>query len=289
MVSAWDDVALIIGRPQLLPMGSATLSGGEINGKSVDPEFGACILLTGQSFIPFSIVNPQLKQDRRWTRRKEARPAELMSAALDLFVERGFASTRLDEVAARAGVSKGTLYLYFSSKEELFKAVIRSGIVPLIERGERLLDEHRGSATELLREIVFSWWASVGTTKLGGIPKLMFSECRNFPEIGKFYYDEVISRGHLLVQTVLERGMTSGEFRQMDANYAMRVILAPLVFLLLWRHSFDFCDTKRVDPEKYLDQHLDMVIHGLGCGGRAEKKGGSPAKIISIEKKGRRR
>ena len=88
---------------------------------------------------------PQPKQDRRWTRRKEARPAELMSAALDLFVERGFAATRHDEVAARAGVSKGTLYLYFSSKEELFKAVIRSGIVPLIERGERLLDEHHGS------------------------------------------------------------------------------------------------------------------------------------------------
>jgi AcrR family transcriptional regulator len=246
-------------------------------------------LLTARSFIRFPIVNPQPKQDRRWTRRKEARPAELMSAALDLFVERGFAATRLDEVAALAGVSKGTLYLYFSSKEELFKAVIRSGIVPLIERGERLLQEHRGSAADLLHEIVFNWWASVGTTKLGGIPKLMFSECRNFPEIGKFYYDEVISRGHLLVQAVLERGMKSGEFRQMDANYAMRVILAPMVYLLLWRHSFDFCDTKRVDAEKYLDQHLDMIINGLGPGGRGEKKGASPAKVISIEKKGRNR
>ncbi|MEQ1882699.1 MAG: helix-turn-helix domain-containing protein, partial [Burkholderiales bacterium] len=86
------------------------------------------------------------RQDRRWTRRKQARPAELMAAALDLFVERGFAATRLDDVAAQAGVSKGTLYLYFSSKEELFKAVIRSGIVPLIERGERQLEEHQGPA-----------------------------------------------------------------------------------------------------------------------------------------------
>ncbi len=246
-------------------------------------------------------MNPQPKQDRRWTRRKEARPAELMSAALDLFVERGFAATRLDEVAARAGVSKGTLYLYFSSKEELFKAVIRSGIVPLIERGERLLEDHQGTSTELLREIVFNWWESVGTTQLGGIPKLMFSECRNFPEIGKFYYEEVISRGHLLVQTVLEKGMRSGEFRRMDANYAMRMILAPLVYLLLWRHSFDFCDSKRVDPEEYLDQHLDLVVNGLRpeakgdktgdstIDRRIEKKGVQPAKIISIEKKGRNR
>ncbi len=209
-----------------------------------------------------------------------------MSAALDLFVERGFAATRLDEVAARAGVSKGTLYLYFSSKEELFKAVIRSGIVPLIERGERLVDEHRGTSSELLREIVFNWWTSVGTTKLGGIPKLMFSECRNFPEIGKFYYEEVISRGHLLVQTVLERGMKSGEFRPMDANYAMRIILAPLVYLLLWRHSFDFCDSRRVDPEEYLDQHLDIIVNGLGAGVAEEKKNRPPAKIISIDKKG---
>lgn len=235
------------------------------------------------------IVNPLAKQDRRWTRRKEARPAELMSAALDLFVERGFAATRLDEVASRAGVSKGTLYLYFSSKEELFKAVIRSGIVPHIERGERLLEGHHGSASELLRKIVFNWWAAVGTTKLGGIPKLMFSECRNFPEIGRFYYEEVITRGHLLVQTVLERGMTSGEFRRMDANNAMRLIIAPLVYLLLWRHSFDFCDGKRVDPEKYLEQHLDMVVNGLALDGQVQKKGMEPVKIISIEKKGRNR
>lgn len=220
-----------------------------------------------------------------------------MSAALDLFVERGFAATRLDEVAARAGVSKGTLYLYFSSKEELFKAVIRSGIVPLIEHGERLLDEHRGTSSQLLREIMFNWWEAVGATKLGGIPKLMFSECRNFPEIGKFYYDEVISRGHLLVQTVLERGMKSGEFRSMDANYAMRMILAPLTYLLLWRHSFDFCDSKRVDPERYLDQHLDMVVNGLRPDERQaaldaspnRKINARPAKIISIEKKGRNR
>jgi hypothetical protein len=88
--------------------------------------------------------------------------------------------------------------------------------------------------------------------------------------------------------------MKSGEFRRMDANYAMRMILAPLVYLLLWRHSFDFCDSKRVDPEEYLDQHLDMVVNGLRPDVREEKvreekKGGPPAKIISIRKKGRNR
>lgn len=222
------------------------------------------------------------RQSGRWTRRKEARPAELMAAALDIFVDRGFAATRLDQVAARAGVSKGTLYLYFSSKEELFKAVIRSGIVPLIERGERQLVEHKGSSTDLLRQIVLGWWASVGDTKLGGIPKLMFSECRNFPEIGKFYYDEVISRGHRLVQTVLEQGMRTGELRDMDAGYATRLILAPLVFLLLWRHSFEICDSKQIEPQRYLEMHLDIVIHGL-VPRHGEKRS---AQVVQLKKKG---
>ncbi|HEY5930450.1 MAG TPA: TetR/AcrR family transcriptional regulator, partial [Burkholderiales bacterium] len=230
-------------------------------------------------------MTPLQRQDRRWTRRKEERPAELMAAALDLFVERGYAATRLDDVAARAGVSKGTLYLYFSSKEELFKAVIRSGIVPLIEQGERLHEEHQGSAGELLRKIVFAWWQSVGSSKLGGIPKLMFSECRNFPEIGQFYFEEVISRSYRLIESVMESGMASGEFRRMDANYATRLVVAPIVLLLLWRYSFDFCESKSVDAESYLEQHLDVFISGLVAresGDRPDlndKKGARPAKV----------
>jgi len=230
-------------------------------------------------------MTPQQRQDRRWTRRKEERPAELMAAALDLFVERGYAATRLDDVAALAGVSKGTLYLYFSSKEELFKAVIRSGIVPLIEQGERLHEEHQGSAGELLRKIVFAWWQSIGSSKLGGIPKLMFSECRNFPEIGQFYFEE----------SVMESGMNGGEFRRMDANYATRLVVAPIVLLLLWRYSFDFCESKCVDAESYLEQHLDVFINGLVARefkektGANENKGAKPAKVVSIEKKGRAR
>ena len=240
-------------------------------------------------------MTPQQRQDRRWTRRKEERPAELMAAALDLFVERGYAATRLDDVAALAGVSKGTLYLYFSSKEELFKAVIRSGIVPLIEQGERLHEEHQGSAGELLRKIVFAWWLSVGSSKLGGIPKLMFSECRNFPEIGQFYFEEVISRSYRLIESVMESGMNDGEFRRMDPNYATRLIVAPIVLLLLWRYSFDFCESKCVDAESYLEQHLDVFINGLVVREFKEKtcanqnKGAKPGKVVSIERKGRAR
>lgn len=203
------------------------------------------------------------RQDRRWTRRKEARPAELISAALDLFVERGFAATRLEDVAARAGVSKGTLYLYFPSKEDLFKAVVRGGIVPAIERAEKQFEDHRGGAGELIRQLVNGWWTSVGNTRLGGIPKLMIAESGNFPELAQFYHDEVISRGHRLVAAAVQRGIDTGEFQPVDVNYAMRLVIAPLWLLTVWRFSFGQCDNQQLDPVAYLDLHLDLILRGL--------------------------
>jgi len=199
----------------------------------------------------------------RWTRRKQARPAELLAAALELFVERGYAATRLEDVANRAGVSKGTVYLYFPGKEELFKAVVREGLVPLLERGEKLVAEQRGSALELIRDLVRGWWEGFGLTPYAGIPKLMISECRNFPELGKFYVDEVISRGQKLVCSAVQRGVDSGEFRQIDPAYVARLVFAPLVLMVIYHHSFDFCSAQKVDPDAYVEQHLDILQRGL--------------------------
>jgi AcrR family transcriptional regulator len=199
----------------------------------------------------------------RWTRRKEARPAELLAAALELFVERGYAATRLEDVAKRAGVSKGTVYLYFPGKEDLFKAVVREGLVPLLERGERMLAEHKGTAVDLIRDLVRGWWEGFGLTRYAGIPKLMVSECRNFPELGKFYVDEVIARGQKLVRAAVRRGLDSGEFRRIDPDHVARLVFAPLVLMVIYRHSFDFCSAQGLDPDAYVEQHLDILQRGL--------------------------
>ena len=199
----------------------------------------------------------------RWTRRKEARPAELLAAALELFVERGYAATRLEDVARRAGVSKGTVYLYFPGKEDLFKAVVREGLVPLLERGEKVVAEHQGSAVDLIRELVRGWWEGIGMTPYAGIPKLMVSECRNFPELGKFYVDEVIARGQKLVRAVVRRGLDNGEFRKIDPDHVARLVFAPLVLMVIYRHSFDFCSVQSLDPDVYVEQHLDLLLRGL--------------------------
>src|ERR1035437_4617735 len=160
------------------------------------------------------------KSKPRWCRRKEARPQELLAAALDLFVERGYAATRLDDVAAQAGVSKGTLYLYFTNKEELFKAVVRESVLPVLGEAEETIDRYEGSSETLLREIMLGWWQRIGNTKVAGISKLMVEESGNFPDVAKFYHEEVISRGTAVIGRVLERGVKRGEFRAIDTGQA---------------------------------------------------------------------
>ena len=196
-------------------------------------------------------------------RRKDARPGELASAALELFVERGFSATRLDDVAKRAGVSKGTLYLYFDSKDDLFKAVVREGIVSRIEEAEERIRAYTGNTPDLLGELVHDWWNQIGATKLAGISKLMMSEAGNFPDLAKFYHDEVIVRGTALFASVIQRGIDSGEFRPVPLEFVPRIACAPVNMLMLWRHSFDLCGGNVIDPIAYLDAHTDLLVNGL--------------------------
>jgi AcrR family transcriptional regulator len=204
-----------------------------------------------------------LKQKPRWARRKDARPQELLEAALDLFVERGYAVTRLDDVAARAGVSKGTLYLYFTNKEELFKAVVRENLFPVLTEAEEIIGRYEGNSAELFREFILKWWEKIGETRLSGITKLMIAESGNFPEVTKFYHDEVISRSNAIIIRMLERGIARGEFRCIDTPHANRVICAPIIMLMMWKHAFGACQAEPVSPQRYLDCFIDLLLHGL--------------------------
>ena len=196
-------------------------------------------------------------------RRKEARPSELLEAALSLFVEKGFPATRLEDVAARAGVSKGTLYLYFENKDALFKAVIQEGIIPVIAENEAIAARHSGCSFDLLELLLENWWTKIGQTAFAGIPKLMVAEARNFPELASFYYENVISRGRALVGSALRRGMESGEFRSMDVETTVDVVIAPILMLLIWRYSMSCCQGSESDPQMYLRIHMDLLRQGL--------------------------
>jgi AcrR family transcriptional regulator len=208
----------------------------------------------------------------RWARRKEARPAELLAAALDLFVERGFAGTRLDDVAARAGVSKGTLYLYFENKEELFKAVVRENIVARISAARDELSSYDGDTAELLRSLIRRWWYEFGATQAGGISKLMMAESGNFPDITRFFLKEVIEPWHRLVGAVIERGIRRGEFRPLDVPTFVQVVTAPMVMLSLWTRSFGPCSARPLDAESYVDTLLDMALASLQAKAAAPRR-----------------
>ncbi len=201
----------------------------------------------------------------RWERRKDARPAELLEAALDLFVEKGYAAARLDDVASRAGVSKGTLYLYYASKEELFKAVVRQNIVPLIEAFERDVASSSASSAELLGGFFRQWWSSFGATRLPGIAKLVVGEAGNFPELARFFQEEVVLRNALLLRSIVERGVRQNEFREVDVDACIHLWMSPMVMRAIWAHSILPCcpAAPEVPIERFLAAHLDFVLGAL--------------------------
>jgi len=210
-------------------------------------------------------LNSALETTHKRERRKEARPGELLDAALDLFVEKGFSAARVDEVAARAGVSKGTLFLYFESKEDLFKAVVRENIANQFPTWQEEFVAFQGSSADMLRYALLSWWERIGKTRASGITKLVMSEAQNFPEIAQFYQEEVIKPGNAMIRRILERGVSSGEFRQLDLEQAVHIIVAPMIFLMMWKHSMGACaaSAKIVDPEQFIHMQVDVLLHGM--------------------------
>jgi TetR/AcrR family transcriptional regulator len=207
----------------------------------------------------------------RRERRKEARPGELLDAALDLFVEKGFAATRSEEVAARAGVSKGTLFLYFPSKEELFKAVVRENMSGRFAEWQEEFDTFEGTTAEMVRYCMRVWWDRIGATRASGITKLIISEARNFPDIAAFYQQEVIRPGTELIRRILQRGVDRGEFRPLDMEYAVFGIIAPMIFLIMMKHSLGVCMPQdyALDPERYIASQVETLLHGLRVDGAA--------------------
>lgn len=196
-------------------------------------------------------------------RRKDARPAELLDAALDTFREKGFAATRMEDIAARAGVSKGTIYLYYPSKQAVFEALVRANLVPRIERIQALMATAQGSATERLHMMITAFAQVAADARLVALPKLVLAEAGNFPDLARFYRHEVVGRGLALVAGILRGGMESGEFRALDAEVTARLFMAPMILAALWRTTFAPIEDVPLPPETLLRQHLDLFLRGL--------------------------
>ena len=238
------------------------------NTRLIDAISKIVTLLTNQSLImslPQTLRDLVCPAPHKRERRKEARPGELLDAALSIFVEKGYAATKVEEVAQRAGVSKGTLFLYFSSKEELFKAVVRQNISGKFSEFNAALDEYEGSTADLLRIFVHAWWSRVQESQGAGITKLMVSEGGQFPELADFYRTEVVEPGSHLIRRVLERGAQRGEFRSLDPNYGFYTVMAPVMFLALWKNAprLSGSDGFTMNVTTYLDMQIDILLSGI--------------------------
>lgn len=199
----------------------------------------------------------------KFRRRKEARPGEIVEAALALFSEKGFAATRLDEIAARAGVSKGALYLYFATKEDLFRAVVTQAVAPDLERVGDFARAHQGTFAELLSTIVRLFARTAATGSIGPMAKAVIGESRNFPELARHWHDTVVSPMLLLMAGAIARAQDRGEVRQGDPRlYAMQVA-SPVLMGMLWRETFVPGGAEPFDLGELAEQHVRTLLHGL--------------------------
>lgn len=193
----------------------------------------------------------------RYQRRKEDRPQEITEAAFAVFAEKGYAAARVEEVARRAGVSKGLTYLYFKTKEELFKAVIKSVVVRRIDALLKTLETTEMSSEEFLRGPMLEFMKSVPGSPIAIVIRLLISEGQRHPDLVDFYWDNVVAKGLAAITKFVERGVERGEFRETAVTDLPQLVLAPMMLSIIWRILF----TKReLDTDKFMETQIDMLL-----------------------------
>ena len=202
-------------------------------------------------------------QQPKFQRRAEERPREICAAALEVFAEKGFAAAKLDEIAKRAGVSKGTLYLYFNDKEQLFRAVVRDAVVPNVEKLSAALIQTGLTFGELVRLFLANFVEVANRVPVGAVAKMVISESRNFPELAKVWHDEVVSKGLGAVTALIEMAQAKGEVRAGDARLHAFTLMGPMLMGVIYRETLEPVGGTPLDLAGLARQHVETVLSGL--------------------------
>lgn len=200
---------------------------------------------------------------QRWSRRKDARAPEILDAALACFAAKGFSGTRMDDIAARAGITKGTIYLYFDSKEALFKALARQSIGVQIDAVKAQIVASDAPSADLLRLVLTGMGEFARTSDRVVLPRVLLAEAGTFPELAEFWRREIIDRGLGLFETIIRRGVARGEFRDVEPGQAARVCAAPFLVIVFWRTVFGQFDDKPYDYAGLIETHVQTLVQGL--------------------------
>ena len=200
---------------------------------------------------------------KKHNRRPEARPAEILAAALDLFAERGFSATRMQDIASRAGLSKASIYLYFKDKMALLQVLVQTTVGDNLVQARSLAVGHVGPVGDLLVQVLGFMAGRIGSTRMPDLVKLIISESRAHPEIGRFYLDNVINQGLPFFEALIRRGIASGEFRAVDPRLAVKSMVAPVLLAAIWRTVFEPLGADKLDIEAFIRQSADCLVRGL--------------------------
>lgn len=196
-------------------------------------------------------------------RRPEERPAEILAAALELFAEKGFSATRMDEVAARAGLSKAGVYLYFKDKTALLKALVNEMAGANISVARGIVEAHEGPLSPLVATILAFLAGQVRHTRFPELIKIVISESRAHPEVGQLYLDSVVRQGLPLFEGLIRRGIASGEFRNVDPSFAAKAMLGPMLLAVIWKTVLEPIGAEALDIEAYAAQHAQIFLKGI--------------------------
>ena len=199
----------------------------------------------------------------RWQRRAEDRPREICAAALAIFADKGFAAAKLDDIARRAGVSKGTLYLYFKDKEDLFRAVVRDTFEPNIEQVRALVEAADMPFADIVRTFLPRFAEIVTRSPIGAVAKMVIGESRNFPELAKVWHDEIVSRAIGMIARLIGKAQERGEVRPGDPRLQAFSLMGPMVLGLLWRETLQPVGGEPIDLGRLAAQHCETVLAGL--------------------------
>jgi AcrR family transcriptional regulator len=204
---------------------------------------------------------------KRRERRGDTRPQEIVAAAFEEFATKGFAATRLEDVASRAKVSKGLPYLYFKTKEALFKAVVKSVITAHFDVIRAKMENTELSVEAFLKGPFLSFIQELVTSRRAFIARLLISEGHKHPELTKFYYEQVVSRGIETLTRLIDRGIAQGEFKPTKLRDYPQLFVAPVLTAIFWRQLFE--RHHHLDTDALLRTHIELLTDAIRAPGRA--------------------
>lgn len=199
----------------------------------------------------------------KFRRRAEARPDEVLDAALDLFIDQGFAATRVEDIARHAGLSKGAVYLYFPSKQAILEALVRRAIVPVAQSAADTAGSFDGDPRDALRMVFAIIAQRLADPRVVAIPKLIIREIGVFPQIAEMYRREVIERAMPVAAGLIRRGIDKGVFRPVDPELTLRSLIGPIAIHMLMAEAFGIMPEKGLEMPRLIEHHMDILFNGL--------------------------